>query len=153
MGLIDRNLLPDEEILFRTRKHVIIFFFPLLVTLIALFTQSYLEANPILVKVAKAPWALAAILWCYYGLEYFFSDYVVTNKRVRMQEGFFFRHANELRLTTIAQVNVDQNLIGIILNYGTVSLNAMGAFDAYPNIAKPNVFRNSVNIELDKLAR
>ncbi len=152
MSFIERNLLPNEEILFRTRKHVIIFFFPLVVTLVALFTQSYLEANPILVKVSKAPWALAAILWCYYGLEYFFSDYVVTNKRVRMREGLFFRHANELRLTTIAQVNVDQSLIGIMLNYGTVSLNAMGAFDAYPTIAKPNAFRQYINVELDKLA-
>ena len=153
MRFIESNLLPDEEILFRTRKHVIIFFFPVVVTLLAILTQSYLAANPILVKVAKAPWLLAAILWCYYGLEYYFSSYMVTNKRVHLREGFFIRHANELRLTTIAQVNVDQSLIGVVLNYGTVSLNAMGAFDAYPIIAKPNQFRNAINLQLDKLVR
>lgn len=153
MSYIDRNLLPDERILFRTKKHLIIFFYPVLWVIFSVYATSYMSANPILFKLQWAPWALAAIFLTYTWLEYTFSEFAVTTKRVMMREGFFYRHANELRLATISQVNVGQSLIGQILNYGAVSINAFGAFDSYTLIAKPFLFQKFVNEQLDKVAR
>jgi uncharacterized membrane protein YdbT with pleckstrin-like domain len=83
-------------------------------------------------------------------LEYGTSEYVVTSKRVMMREGFFTRHTNEMRVGAISQVNVDQSLFGQILNYGTVSIQAFGAFDSFPMIARPIRFQQCVNEQLDR---
>ena len=150
MSYIDRNLLPGEQIMFRTKKHVILFLWPVLWTLFSLYATDYMYQNPILVKLIFMPWLLAFILWAHAGLEYYTSEFVVTNKRVMMREGFFTRHSNEVRLTAISQVNIDQSLVGQLLNYGTVYLNAFGAFDAYPLISSPFEFQKFVNEQLDK---
>jgi uncharacterized membrane protein YdbT with pleckstrin-like domain len=151
MGYIDKNLLPGEKILFRTKKHVIIFLVPILWSIFSIYAFSYMHANEILTRVEWAPWVVALILWFYALLEYAFSEFVVTDKRLMMREGFFYRHTNEMRLSTISQVNVDQSLIGQYLDYGDVSINAFGAFDSYSLIAGPNTFQKYVNEQLDIL--
>jgi uncharacterized membrane protein YdbT with pleckstrin-like domain len=153
MSYIDRNLLSDERIVFRTKKHLIIFLYPLIWTLFSFYATAYMYADPMLIKMAFAPWLIAAIFWSYAGLEYLTSEFAVTNKRVMMREGFFTRHTNEMRLASISQVNVDQSILGQILNYGMVSINAFGAFDAYSLIAKPFLFQKAVNEQLDQVAR
>jgi uncharacterized membrane protein YdbT with pleckstrin-like domain len=150
MSYIDRNLLPDEQIVFRTKKHLIIFFSPVILTIFALFATDYMRANPLLSQIIWIPWVIVLIFWGYSWLEYATSEFAVTNKRVMMREGFFTRHSNEMRLTSISQVNVDQSLLGQMLNYGIVSINAFGAFDFYPLISQPNQFQKSVNEQLDR---
>lgn len=151
MSYIDNNLLPDEHILFRTRKHRIIFFFPVVWTIFSFYAANYFHNNEILINLTWIPWLLAVIFWSYVGFNYYFSEFGVTNKRVMMREGFFYRHSNEIRLAAISQVNIDQSLLGQILNYGAVSINAFGAFDAYTLIAWPSGFQKAVNEQLDKV--
>lgn len=153
MSYIDKNLLGGETILFRTKKHLIIFLLPVLCTLFAIFASVYLIESPILQKLNWIPWLLVLIFWGYVGILYLGSDYAVTNKRVMMREGFFHRHTNETRIATVSQVNVNQSIIGQIFNYGTVSINAFGAFDSFTLIAKPIKFQQQVNDQLDKVVR
>lgn len=150
MSSIDKNLLPDEKIVFRTKKHKIIFLTPVILTIFSVFATSYIETNPILTNFLWAPWLVTLIFWSYVGLEYLTSEFVVTNKRVMMREGFFNRHSTEMRLSAISQVIVDQNLLGQMLNYGIVSINAFGAFDAFPTVSQPILFQQSVNQQIDK---
>lgn len=153
MSYIDKNLLPDERILFRTKKSLIVFSNPIILTILSILATNYMHSNTILYKLEWAPWLVTLIYWAYVWIEYVYSDFAVTNKRVMMREGFFNRHTNELRLTTISQVNVDQSIIGQILNYGEVSLNAFGAFDTYSLIAKPFEFQKSINQQMDTLTK
>jgi uncharacterized membrane protein YdbT with pleckstrin-like domain len=153
MGYIDNNLVPDERIIFKTRKHLIIFLFPLVVSIFAWYSYNYMQVNPILNQLDWIPGAIALLFWIYAWLEYRFSEFAVTNKRVMMREGFFVRHANELRLSAIAQVNIDQSLLGQLLGYGVVRINAFGAADAYPIISNPAGFQKAVNEQLDKVVR
>ena len=153
MKYIDKNLLPNEKILFRTKKHIIIFIFPLILTFFSFYADHYAEVNPILIKLRWIPWFITLIFWAYTGLDYMTSEFAVTNRRIMMREGFFYRHTNETRLNTISQVNVNQSLLGQLLNYGTVVINAFGAFDAFTLIAKPDVFQRYVNQEVDQLTR
>ena len=153
MSYIDNNLVAGERVIFRTRKHLIIFFFPILWTVFALYASTYINANPILVKVDWIPALLTVLFWGYVWLEYQFSEFAVTNKRVMMREGFFTRHANEMRLTAISQVSIDQGLIGQLLNYGIVTINAFGAADSYTMIDKPGLFQRAVNEQTDLAGR
>lgn len=153
MSYIEKNLLPGERILFQTKKHIILFFFPVVWLIFSFFATAYMSNNPILFKLQWVPWLIAFIFWTYAGLEYMTSEFAVTNKRIMMREGFFYRHANQMRLSAISQVNVDQSLIGVLLGYGTVSINAFGAFDSYPLISNPTSFRRNVNEQVDKIAQ
>lgn len=153
MGYIDKNLLPGEEIVFRTKRSLIIFLLPAAWTVFAFYAVPYMQTNPILAKLDWAPWLIAFLWWAYYGIEYLSSDFVVSNRRVMMREGFFNRHSAELRIATISQVNVDQSLFGQLLNYGILSLNAFGAFDVYPQVSNPYAFQRAINEQLDGSTR
>ncbi|MHB1221607.1 MAG: PH domain-containing protein [Gammaproteobacteria bacterium] len=145
MGYFDQNLVPDERILFRTKKHVIIYLWAVVWTLFSVVAVEYMYSNPILAKLAFLPWILSAFLWAQAWLMYVTSEFAVTNRRVMMREGFFFKHANELRLNTISQINIDQSLLGQWLNYGTITVNSFGGRDAYSLIADPLKFQRVVN--------
>ena len=153
MSYIDNNLLPGERIIFRTKKHIIIFFMPALVLLLSCFFVSYMASNPVLAAMQWAPWVVVTLFWASSGLNYYFSEFAVTNKRVMMREGLFTRHSNELRLNAVSQVNVDQNLLGQMLNFGTVSVNAFGAFDRYNVISRPGKFQQAVNQQIDQTGK
>ncbi len=149
MSYIDKNLLTDEKIIFRTKKHLIIFLVPMLWTIATAFC--FFNENPFLVKAGLLP-AIAGIgSWINNLLIYVTSEFAVTNKRVMMKEGFFFRHSNEIRLATVAKVSITQSLLAQVLNYGTVTLNPFGgAVDSFSEIASPFVFQKQVQEQLDK---
>jgi uncharacterized membrane protein YdbT with pleckstrin-like domain len=150
MSYIDSNLLPDERIIFRTKKSPILFLFPALLLIFCAYASNLMGQNQILHNVQWVPWVVTILIWSAVGLNYYTSEFAVTNKRVMMREGFFTRHANEMRLTTISQVNVEQSLIGQMVGYGSVSINAFGVSDDYTLISNPNKFQQAVNEQLDR---
>lgn len=149
MGYIEQNLLDDEKIIYRTRKHPIIFFAPALWTLcIFIFL---LNSNPWVVKLSILPALAALITGCYQLLDFVTAVFVVTNKRIVMKEGFFFRHVNDLRLATVSNISVNQSLLGQALDYGTVVINPFGGEnDFFPEIAHPNEFKRQAQMQLEK---
>ena len=152
MSSIEKNLLPDEQILYRTRKHWIIFFAPTAWVIAAIFFA--FNSNPWVVMAAIAPAAAALITGFGKWLEYITSDFVLTNKRVMMKEGFFTRHTNELRLATVSNMNVNQSLLGQLFNYGTVIISPFGGReDIFTEIAHPFEFQKQVQAQLDKVAK
>lgn len=151
MSYIDQNLLTNERILFRTKKHVILFFYPLVWSLFCFYASFYMLGNPILAGLIWVPWLVALVFWANSGLQYLVSDYVVTNRRLMMREGFFFRRAKEMRLAAISQVSIDQSLLGQVLGYGVVSLSAFGAYDRFSLVAHPVAFQKAVNEQLDQV--
>lgn len=153
MSYIDRNLLPDERILFRTKKHLIVFLYPLIMVVFSVYAANYMHNNQFLAKIDWLPGLAALIYGSAVAFDYFFSEYAVTNRRIMMREGFVFRHTNETRISSISQVNVYQNLLGQLLNYGSIVINAFGANDVFVTIDKPVLFQQMVNQELDKIAR
>lgn len=153
MSYLDKNLVEGETIIFRTKKNKIMFFYPVLVLVFCAYASVYMLSNPVLEKIVWAPWVVGVVFFCSVWLDYVTSEFAITNKRVMMREGFINRHANEIRISTISQVNVDQSLLGQLFGYGTVSLNTFGAFDSYNMIAKPNAFQQNLNAQLDKLVK
>lgn len=143
------NLLADEAILYKTKKHFIIFFTPMIWTLAALIFL--MIGQPLVNKVAFIPGLIALGSWLNEFLNYATSVFVITNKRVLMREGFFFKHSNEMRLATIANATVNQSLLGQFLNYGTVILYPFGGnADPFMQIAFPNEFQKELQQQLDK---
>jgi uncharacterized membrane protein YdbT with pleckstrin-like domain len=143
MSFIKSNLLDGEKILYRTKKHFIIFLFPVFWTGVALFF--WLSSNLFLVKISFVVGIIAALFWINQWLLYYVSEFAVTNKRIMLREGFFYRHINETRLSAIANVAVTQSLSGQILNYGTVFIKTFGGEnDPFTEISGPVSFEKKL---------
>jgi uncharacterized membrane protein YdbT with pleckstrin-like domain len=140
---IDKNLLADEKVLYRTKKHYIIFLLPFLWTATALFFL--INPNPYVVRIAYILLIGSAFAWLNQFLLYWVSEFAITNMRVMMREGFFYRHTNETRLTAIANVGVNQSLLAQALNYGTVFINTFGGeTDTFTEMNAPLKFQKQL---------
>lgn len=147
MSYLDKNLLEGEKILFRTKKHWIVFFPPVFWALATVFL--YFQPNPILHKIIFLPAILAIIYLCNQLLLYYFSEFAITNIRIVMREGFFFRHTNDTRLSALATVDVVQGIIGQVLDYGTVLINSFGGEkDPFTDMDSPVKFKNILQEQL-----
>lgn len=152
MGLFEKNLLPDEQIIYSTKKHIIIFFTPLIWAIAAGILV--FNSEPIISKVGLLFGAFAAVTFVNQYLNYITSGFAITNKRIMMKEGFFIRHANDLRLSTVSNTTVNQSLLGQLLNYGMVVINPFGgSSDTFNDIAHPFEFQKQAQAQLDKISR
>jgi len=148
MSYLDKNILPNEQIIYRTRKNWIIFSTPLFWTLISAFF--YFNSYIIQIhEIAFIPAIAALLYWIKQLLLYYFSEFAVTNMRVLMREGFFIRRTNDTRLASLANVTVNQSLLGQVLNYGTVVINSFGGEkDPFNQINSPAQFQKKIQMAL-----
>lgn len=147
---LDKELFTNEQMIFKTKKHWIIFLPCSLWIIITLCFIYY--PNLSLNKLVILPGIVAILTTLNTLLYYVTSAFAITTKRIRMTEGFFYKHTNEARLSTVANVSVIQSLLGQVLNYGTVSINTFGGRDdAFVQVASPNQFKQAVEQQLDQL--
>lgn len=76
------------------------------------------------------------------------SEFVITNRRIIIKTGFIARETLEMNLTKIESVNVDQSILGRILNYGSITIiGTGGTTEVFDNISKPLEFRKAFQEE------
>ncbi|MGH8119508.1 MAG: PH domain-containing protein, partial [Gammaproteobacteria bacterium] len=73
----------------------------------------------------------------------------VTNKRVILKTGIISRHSEEIKLSSIETVEIEQGILGRILGFGTVKVTGKGLSDlVFRKIDDPiDVKRKIENIE------
>jgi len=141
-GMLDSQMLPGEEVLFTTKLHWITFLFPIIMFIVAFVAYAY---HPILQDLAYFIFLFAIATGIITLLNYMFSEFAVTTRRVICQRGIIFRRSIAILLRQIETVDVQYNIIGSILNYGTVIIVGTGGTrDGFPNISKPRRFRHAV---------
>lgn len=148
MGYIEANLMPGEEITYRTHLHWVIYTAPILIGACALALLigllGYGGGLPLaslggLLLIVAAGLALSR--WVIART----SEFAVTNKRVIIKRGLVRRHTLELLLTKVESVGVDQGIAGRILGYGSiVVIGTGGTRESFQNIAQPLEFRKQV---------
>src|SRR5688500_18064084 len=115
---------------------------------------TYIEANLIrgeaLVYQAKPHWILflswrsLVTLGILPLIDYWTSEFAVTNKRVIMKMGWISRRVIELNLHKIESVKVDQSLIRRHVGYGTITvIGTGGTRETFDRIAHPSAFRKA----------
>jgi len=147
---IDEILQPGEKVLYSTNAHWI-FYFPAIVAWIValiLFVLSWqtVEGLVILCLAAAALVALAALYWTVKGwFHRFTTETDVTNLRVVHKTGFIKRRSFEMALDKVESVDVDQTILGRILNYGDVTIRGVGeGIETIRTIDSPLAFRSSI---------
>jgi uncharacterized membrane protein YdbT with pleckstrin-like domain len=145
MGYIDDNLLPGEQIIFRTHLHWKLFLAPVLLFVLGLaivavaIDQGF---NPYLSCVVLVI-PLAAFLSAY--LKWVSSEFVVSDKRVLIKTGIIGRHTLETLLTKVENIGVEQTLWGRLFNYGTIYVTGTGSTrETFSGIHAPLEFRKAI---------
>lgn len=148
---IDEILQPGERVLYSTNAHWI-FYFPAILAwivalgLLVLSRQATVDGLVILCLIAAALVAMAALYWTVKGwFHRFTTETDVTNLRVVHKTGFIKRRTFEMALDKVESVDVNQTILGRILNYGDVTINGVGeGRETIRTIASPLAFRSSI---------
>ena len=93
--------------------------------------------------------AVAALLALYWTVRAWFHRWTtetdVTNMRVVHKTGFIQRRTFEMALDKVESVDVNQSIMGRILNYGNVTIMGVGeGRETIKTIASPLEFRNHI---------
>jgi len=148
---IDDILQPGEKVLYSTNAHWI-FYWPaiaawiLAVVLFFLSRAAVTEGIVLLYLSASAVVAIAALYWSFIFLFHpATTETDVTNLRVVHKSGFIKRRTFEMSLDKVESVDVDQSILGRLLNYGNVTVRGVGeGAETITTIASPLDFRNHI---------
>ena len=148
---IDQILQPGEKVLYSTNAHWI-FYLPAIVAwivaalLLVLSRATITEGIILLCLSASAVTALAALYWTVKAwFHRWTTETDVTNLRVVHKTGFIKRRTFEISLDKVESVDVNQSILGRILNYGDVTILGVGeGRETIATIASPLSFRNFI---------
>jgi uncharacterized membrane protein YdbT with pleckstrin-like domain len=143
MGYIANNLMKEERLILQTRIHWIVFLTPAILTFptLMLLTNSARSGGTFAFILTLA----TALLWVNSILKYFTAEFAVTNKRIIAKKGLVSTSTNEILVSKIEAVNIEQSILGRILGYGSVIVTGSGGTkEPFYNIKNPTVFRNCV---------
>jgi uncharacterized membrane protein YdbT with pleckstrin-like domain len=158
MSYVQDNLMPNEKVLFSARIHPAIFL-PAVVSFIAsaavvIYAFSLTsQQNSRVSLIAETVFCMAGLLILYsivLGLQaliiMFTTEFAVTNRRVIAKTGFIRRHTLEMLLTKIESVAVHQNILGRLLNFGSVTVTGTGGTkESFRAIVEPLDVRRKIN--------
>ena len=150
MSYLTDNLLPDEKLVHETRLHGIVFAKPLVVVLLglALMAASRLYYDWLVwpgaaLAVAGLAFLIPALL------QWKTTELGVTDQRVMAKTGLVQRRSLEMVLHGVESIGVDQDILGRLVNYGTVIISGTGGTqERFTRIADPLDFRRAVNEQI-----
>ena len=148
---IDEILQPGEKVLYSTNAHWM-FYLPAIAAWIAALVLLILSRTTItesVILLCLSASAIVAIVALYWTVKAWFHRWTtetdVTNLRVVHKTGFIKRRTFEMALDKVESVDVNQSILGRLLNYGDVTILGVGeGKETISTIASPLVFRNYI---------
>ncbi|OAI41843.1 hypothetical protein AYO41_05175, partial [Verrucomicrobia bacterium SCGC AG-212-E04] len=151
MSYIDKRLVTGEKVVYRTHLH----WLPILWPILWLFAGIYWISKGFDGRVYA--WVFI-VLPAFLNLvtravEWWTSEFGVSNKRVLIKTGVIRRHSVELLLNKIEGIQVEQGIRGRMLNFGTIVISGTGGSkEKFQRIASPMEFRRWVQEQISATA-
>jgi Bacterial PH domain len=162
MSYVEKNLMPAEKVIYRTRLHWVVIFWPIvasivfgvsgLVLLARTMTGSsdnsgrstpMLTGGTILLVIALVSLAVAL-------LKRNATEMAVTDRRVIVKIGVAARRTFEILLSKVESIGVEETLMGRMLGYGTVVVRGTGGTpEPFDTVAHPLEFRKQVQQQIE----
>lgn len=96
----------------------------------------------LILGLALLPFYIGPIFWIIAAIQYRTTELAITNKRVIAKFGFISRSTIETSLQKIETIQVKQDILGRIFNYGSIVLSGSGNPQTpIPGISNPLQFR------------
>jgi uncharacterized membrane protein YdbT with pleckstrin-like domain len=150
MSSLEAQLLAGERMVRRSRPHWILFGGPLLVALAGVVLGAVLQiTRQDYWYAGAAVVGLALLLAIGPALRYLSTEFAITDKRVIARLGLLQRRSLETLLSKIEAIEVEQDLTGRLLGYGTlVIVGTGGTRESIPRIPAPLEFRRQVQSQI-----
>lgn len=144
MGYVDSQLLPGENVIYRSKLHWQVFLLPGFFAVILLLASIGLFVNE-----AKGVGLFLLVLAGFLVLVPFIkranSEFAVTNKRIVVKLGFFTTRTVELLHSKVETISVNQGLLGKMLGYGDIAVTGSGGTrEEFKAVASPLELRRAV---------
>jgi len=114
---------PDNDVIFFTRLHWIIFFWPAVSLFAVLAVYIYIQELGFLTIYLAAfvlVWMLMTWVTCY------FSSVTIKNKQVILRTGIIVRQTVDIPLSKIETIDIRQSIIGSLFRYGALVITGTG---------------------------
>jgi uncharacterized membrane protein YdbT with pleckstrin-like domain len=165
VGYIEKNLIPGEQIIYKTGLHWIVMLPALLLGAVFAAPGVYLLMRAESTKgsddsVTLFAWfglALLVIAGVCVIVGYFrrsATEMSVTNKRVVIKTGVGARVTYEMLLAKVESIGVEESVWGRLLGYGTVVVRGTGGTpEPFRQIGHPLEFRRQVEQQIEVLTQ
>lgn len=153
MSYAERVLQPGEKLLHQSRLHWLVFLptipFAAIAVLGIVLYLAMADRNDqlaVLGLVLIAVGVVGAIVsWSRGWIRRATTELAVTDRRIIFKQGLVRRHTVEMNMDKVESVDVDQSVLGRILNYGDVTIRGTGAsLEPLRMIEDPLMFRSHV---------
>jgi Bacterial PH domain len=160
VGYIEKNLVPGEKVLYKTRLHWIVLLRPLLFGLLlaggglALLTGEYYArvqgaGQQTMLIGGIALLAAGGIVIVAGFIRRSATEVAVSNQRVLIKTGMYSRRSIEVMLSKVESIGVEEPALGRMLGYGSVIIRGTGGtFETFHLISHPNEFRRQVQQQI-----
>jgi uncharacterized membrane protein YdbT with pleckstrin-like domain len=148
MSYVERVLQPGEQVRRISSTHWILYWPGVAVALLAGVAYWLSE-----IRYLAGFWRYAAYAIAFIGValliqqwfHWWVTEIAVTNRRVIYKNGLIRRQTNEMSMDKVESVQIDQTILGRLLDYGDVTILGTGeGFEKLPTIASPLELRNSI---------
>jgi uncharacterized membrane protein YdbT with pleckstrin-like domain len=136
MSYVNSVLQPGERIIRLGHLHWIVYWHAIVLAVLAVLfaawrlTSDMGHMGNVMSFVAMAFGVLAVVA---FGLAWFkrwITEIAVTDRRIIYKRGFINRHTVEMNMDKVAGVDVDQSILGRLLDYGTICVLSAGGAQA-----------------------
>ena len=161
MGYVDQNLISGEQVAYRSTWHWIVLLRSMIVAVVlaTLGVVMLVEASNVqgdqyrgAVKIlGVAAIALGVLDLVAAMIRRGGAEFAVTNKRVIFKTGLMKRSSEEIFLSKIESVTVNEGLWGRALNYGTINVRGTGGtLEPFHKIAHAQEFRRQIQEQISQ---
>ena len=134
MSYVDSVLQPGERIIMRGHLHWIVYWHAILFFVLMILSASW---GGIGLMASVAFGGLFALSFAHAWFIRWITEIAVTDRRIIYKRGFITRHTEEMNMDKVASVDVDQSILGRILDYGTLHVIGTGGAQNTDNANKP----------------
>ena len=141
---VDKVLQPGERILYRASLNWILYLPGLAVMLVALALYT-VTSNGFLHFVAALGGLVGLFLLARAWFEWWTTEIAVTDRRVIYKTGSISRKTTEMHMDKVESVDVDQSVLGRILDFGDVIVRGTGSgLSPIKSVDAPLELRNHI---------
>jgi uncharacterized membrane protein YdbT with pleckstrin-like domain len=148
MSYVQRVLQPGEQVRRISSIHWIVYWPGVAVALLAVVACWFSETRYLTGIWRFAAYALALVaifLLIQQWLQWWVTEIAVTDRRVIYKKGLVRRQTNEMNMDKVESVQIDQSILGRMLDYGDVTILGTGeGFETLRTISSPIELRNSI---------
>lgn len=138
MGYIESSSMDGEVISYNARLSWVVILWPLLLSIILL-----IEPDIRTLAILPGIWLVVAII------NYYTSEFGITNKRLVLKTGIIKRKTYETQVTKIEGISVEQGMLARLLGYGMIVVTGTGGgISRFDKIADPFTFRKQIQEQI-----